>query len=534
MLTHACCPASGLSGATACLAQIIGIMVCFFGLSAGIFSQIFKGFCGGDVTTLLAVLALGIPVTGFAAASVMTLVPRAEVLAAQRRARSGSATLAVDGFGGSDPMGEPRAPVEVYDPLSPAEFTARTHTALGIVVLMILVIGGSSVVNAVDSSSPPFAFAVALVVLLGVYTLIPFMPLRLLQVVTLGSHRGGAAGLTEMDAAASSPLLGKEGVTGPTAGTDADEGGGTQSSASVPLENTLESPLLTTLRTLDFWLLLLAFMCCIGASVASVDNLDRIVDSKASPTSSKQWRSAIKVGSTGIFSVFNTLGRLLVGFLSDRLSRHVSRAAFLVTACFTMLVSQVWLAFATPDMVRRPLLRLALHVDVMPGPHSHHGAGHMCVALFRCTGQRPFKACPTAACSACSPCSCGACVDRAGLLARLHRLTVTPPCRVFPSAPSLQPLLRPEALRRQLGLCRVGTGGRLGAYGSAAHARPIQACVWQHQRQVLRHRRRLRVHAAHQRRGMRRGSRGVLDREEPTAEGGCAVAQPRRLQFREK
>ena len=187
------------------------------------------------------------------------------------------------------------------------------------------------------------------------------MPLRLLQILTLAPRASGSSGGKELDFAAASPLLGKRRSTNGQVAVrvNGSASGDSQAAATVPLENTLEFPLLTTLKTLDFWLLFVAFMCCIGASVSSLDNLDRIVDSKASALSSKGWRTAIKVGSTGIFSVFNTMGRLLVGFLSDRLARHVSRAAFLVAACFTMLLSQLWFAFATPDMVRLAAARAA-------------------------------------------------------------------------------------------------------------------------------------------------------------------------------
>jgi len=58
-----------------------------------------------------------------------------------------------------------------------------------------------------------------------------------------------------------------------------------------------------------------------------------------------------QVGSTGIFSVGNTIGRLLVGFLSDQFLHRVSRAFFLVVPCAVMLLAQLWMAFASVDMV---------------------------------------------------------------------------------------------------------------------------------------------------------------------------------------
>ena len=59
----------------------------------------------------------------------------------------------------------------------------------------------------------------------------------------------------------------------------------------------------------------------------------------------------LQLGSVGLFSVFNTLGRLAVGFLSDRYHAVFPRAAWLVAAALLMVIGQLYTMVASEEMV---------------------------------------------------------------------------------------------------------------------------------------------------------------------------------------
>lgn len=104
----------------------------------------------------------------------------------------------------------------------------------------------------------------------------------------------------------------------------------------------------------------------------------------------------LQLGSVGLFSVFNTLGRLAVGFLSDRYHAVFPRAAWLVAAALLMVIGQLYTMVASEEMV-------SLICVVMD---SAGGVGGQCLTedmggvgsmtLNRCTEVRRFWAQPTA------------------------------------------------------------------------------------------------------------------------------------------
>lgn len=261
-----------------CVTQVIGILVCFFGLSAGVLAEVYKGFCDNDVATLLGVLAFGIPAVSLVASLCMRLKPSEP--AARHTQRSDSASHRATSLEMSTP-GEPAPPL-----FSKLQYEVRTRGALIVVVLIIAVIGASSITNAVSPTSPPFGFAVAAVALLGLYIALPACPLGVVAAATAPCRPSSAepspSGVGAVAVAPdATPLL------------DADN--------SKPREHGTSLNLIETMQTLDYWLIFVAFMCCIGASISSLDNLDRIVDSKSTAAAGATLNT-IKVGATVVVS----------------------------------------------------------------------------------------------------------------------------------------------------------------------------------------------------------------------------------------
>lgn len=320
--------------------QIMGTLVCFFGLSAGVLSLVFKGLCHRSVVSLMGVLASVLPLLALCSSVCMTVTPRS-----------------------SDTFHHSKA-----DPLHASYFKRRTRLALVLVSTVIVVIAVDDLGDAISPSFPPsFWFCVAVIVLLGSYVL---LPCGTPQLMFRGHQRSQS--LT-----ASASLL-KVGIDEPERGSPpASVRSSSSLSIAPPTRLEVHSPtLLQCFRKLEYWLLFAAFFVCIGASISSLDNLDRIVDSKSVPDADN---AQVKVVATSLFSLFNTGGRLLAGFLSDRCVMYVSRPAFLLAACTVMFVSQIWLAFASVDMVRPTKLAPSLNQPICS--RFVGGCGRICVAM---------------------------------------------------------------------------------------------------------------------------------------------------------
>lgn len=364
--------------------KVVGILVCFFGLSAGVFALVYKAFFRGNVQGLMGCLAVAPAAVALAGGFVVNTQPP----------RRTPPRLVLD----SDGAAVPAAPTAA-DEAETRAFTKRTRLALALVLLVICGVGASDLVGAVDTSVPvrPFAYVVFAVLLC--FTLLPcgttlasWAPKRR----GLMAHSDTPAGAWDEstsvpesqrrlldDPSASGTggeslnsgvrFSGSVTVSGPTgklsrvrdssaaavdsigSGYGLTSGSGPSSSpklvdsASTVIDMSVqESPLRQSVQQLDYWLLSFVFLVCIGASASTIDNLDRIVDSKSAQGVNHH---SIKVGATSVFSIFNTLGRLLVGFLSDQFAHRVSRAAFLVLASLTMVVAMVWMAFTPVEAV---------------------------------------------------------------------------------------------------------------------------------------------------------------------------------------
>jgi OFA family oxalate/formate antiporter-like MFS transporter len=88
-------------------------------------------------------------------------------------------------------------------------------------------------------------------------------------------------------------------------------------------------PTYHVIMTLDFWLLSLCVFCSMGSSVCLLSNIGSVVQSYGGDQS-------IVAILMIIYSVASSFGRILLGLLSDRLARWITRATFL-NCCFLLI-----------------------------------------------------------------------------------------------------------------------------------------------------------------------------------------------------
>eukprot|EP00667_Euglena_gracilis_P007878 EG_transcript_7968 len=109
-------------------------------------------------------------------------------------------------------------------------------------------------------------------------------------------------------------------------------------------------------RRLDFWMIVLAFLLTIGPAVAFVNNLPGFVVSREVGLQAGH-RYALQTLPhyasisclVSLFAVFNTVGRMANGCLSDATAGTVSRVTWLSFICLLMAVAQLGLAYAPID-----------------------------------------------------------------------------------------------------------------------------------------------------------------------------------------
>ncbi|EDQ86006.1 uncharacterized protein MONBRDRAFT_38621 [Monosiga brevicollis MX1] len=114
--------------------------------------------------------------------------------------------------------------------------------------------------------------------------------------------------------------------------------------------------LLEAVTSLDFWLIFLVLFFGVGAGICIVNNLPEIVISRLPPSEAGRVIASSDVphskdSSTlvALFSVFNTCGRLLSGYLSDAFAHRISRLGFLVMGSLLMGAVQVYFMFTSID-----------------------------------------------------------------------------------------------------------------------------------------------------------------------------------------
>jgi hypothetical protein len=107
-------------------------------------------------------------------------------------------------------------------------------------------------------------------------------------------------------------------------------------------------PLKEAVRDLDFWLIFIVFFASIGAGVTVVNNLPELLISRISLSYDRRTildtelpSRAAQSSMSVLFSVCNTLGRLLTGLASDMTVHRWARSWWLVVAVLLMGGAQV-------------------------------------------------------------------------------------------------------------------------------------------------------------------------------------------------
>jgi len=124
--------------------------------------------------------------------------------------------------------------------------------------------------------------------------------------------------------------------------------------------------LLEAISTIDFWLLFFCFMGGIGSGVVVVNNFAEIIISKLNVPSGSHYeynqmpnaKSILTI--VALFSVFNTFGRIIVGFLSDKFIFKMERVWWLVICLALMCETLLYFSFATIPMIYFGVVTLGL------------------------------------------------------------------------------------------------------------------------------------------------------------------------------
>lgn len=129
----------------------------------------------------------------------------------------------------------------------------------------------------------------------------------------------------------------------------------------------LDFTFLQSLVSLDFWIIFFIFFAGIGSGIAVVNNLPEIVISRLpmsynGTTIPQEEEPHVNTIHTFVvlFSVFNTFGRLLSGYLSDALRRHLTRPAWLMISTTLMAVVQLVFVWASVDVMYAAVVLLGL------------------------------------------------------------------------------------------------------------------------------------------------------------------------------
>jgi len=111
----------------------------------------------------------------------------------------------------------------------------------------------------------------------------------------------------------------------------------------------IESNLVKSVMTAEFWLLFITFFGIIGTGITVLTNLTELVISRESvhegeifPKQADLPHGKYPTTFIIVFSVFNTLGRLIVGMVSDKFLHKFSRPLWLVVVASLMALSQVY------------------------------------------------------------------------------------------------------------------------------------------------------------------------------------------------
>jgi MFS family permease len=334
--------------------RIVGLLVCFFGLSSGVFVQLLRGFFGAGTVRGATNFVLFLAIVCSTVPFISSAVGFVNVVA--------------------DP------------PVNYVENLSRTRWALGLgVVLAIYVAAAALVETLVDFDSdedPTLLLTVVMCVLVSLFLLLPCgrsgRPLFYFTTGRGGGPQSQSSGGKNVQQRVGVSSEEEEGSL--SAGAEIEEG--EDATESSPAESVgVDMTLWQAVKTVDFWLLFAVFCCVIGPGIVMVNNLsvmNMALSQELEPGKSyaKSDLPTTKQSQTlvTLFAVFNTAGRMIVGVGSDITNRrrsessgqqyamamksqsvlvrlaHVfatlSRESWLTLVCVGMCVTNVFLALA--------------------------------------------------------------------------------------------------------------------------------------------------------------------------------------------
>eukprot|EP01126_Amoeba_proteus_P067107 TRINITY_DN9840_c0_g1_i5.p1 TRINITY_DN9840_c0_g1~~TRINITY_DN9840_c0_g1_i5.p1 ORF type:complete len:504 (+),score=51.42 TRINITY_DN9840_c0_g1_i5:230-1741(+) len=114
--------------------------------------------------------------------------------------------------------------------------------------------------------------------------------------------------------------------------------------------------LLESAKTVEIWIVAVLFILTIGSGIQTVNHISDLVWSRTSGLVPGSRINIKTVGSTVntlviLFSVFNTLGRMIFGVVSDRFQHKFDRPSWLILAITLMVIVQVYFAFSNIGML---------------------------------------------------------------------------------------------------------------------------------------------------------------------------------------
>eukprot|EP01127_Copromyxa_protea_P015686 TRINITY_DN4559_c0_g1_i1.p1 TRINITY_DN4559_c0_g1~~TRINITY_DN4559_c0_g1_i1.p1 ORF type:complete len:543 (-),score=80.74 TRINITY_DN4559_c0_g1_i1:43-1671(-) len=105
---------------------------------------------------------------------------------------------------------------------------------------------------------------------------------------------------------------------------------------------------------IEYWLMFFVFMCNVGAAIVTVDSISSLTLSRQPDLEGKLVSPAnFPAINTFVilFSVSNTLSRMAFGVLCDFFASRMYRCTWLIIAALIMCCAQIYLAFASPNML---------------------------------------------------------------------------------------------------------------------------------------------------------------------------------------
>jgi len=135
---------------------------------------------------------------------------------------------------------------------------------------------------------------------------------------------------------------------------------------SINVHSENDKTVLQSLATADYYFLFVTYLIQVGGGVAILNNMAAIVISKSDiePDTSISLKD-LPYGSSistfiVLFSVFNTFGRLILGFVSDLLIDKVDRLTWMLLCTFTMCLAQAYFAICSIPMIYVGVIVLGL------------------------------------------------------------------------------------------------------------------------------------------------------------------------------